>query len=341
MAPSRDSHPNSVLLWKIGALGDVVMTTPLVRQLRRALPHARIDYLVGAASRAVVEGNPHLNAVRTFDEAILFRQEVSRLGEVLALLRGYHTVFVLDKHWIFGWLAWVAGTPRRIGFRRRPVEGWPHTRAVPYGALRHEIDCYLDLAEAADLPVNRADSAPELPAADRFVLPDEPYTVAINSGGSNPGEASEVRKLPAPLFASLVEALRARGTVVFLGSPQEHAAYETLARYGGRNLCGSTSLREAWHILAHAQAIYATDSGLMHMAGAVSSSLVAVFGPTHPLRKCPPGAQWVWQDQGLYDPAYELFGRPPRGRYFSSLTLDAILRGSERPTDSARVETVL
>lgn len=323
----RAREPKAVLLWKIGALGDVLMTTPLLRQLRRQLPAARIDYLVGSGSRAVVEGNPHLDAVRTFDESILFRRQATRLGDVLALLRGYDTVFVLDKHWIFGWLARLSGVPRRIGFRRRSVEGWPHTRAAPYGALRHEIDCYLDLAETAGLAVDRADRAPELPGRERFLLPDEPYTVAINSGGSNPGEASHVRKLPAPLFASLVEALKARGGVVFLGSPQEHAAYEPLARrYGGRNLCGSTSLRQAWDVLARAQAVYTTDTGLMHMAGAVSSPVVAVFGPTHPLRKCPPGAHWVWKDDALYDPAYEVFGRSPDGQYFRTLRLDDILR---------------
>jgi len=314
-----------VLLWKVGALGDVVMTTPLLRQLRLQLPQARIDYLVGHASRAVIEGNPHLDSVRTFDESILFGARMSRLGEIVTLLRGYDIVFVLDKHWIFGWLARLAGVPRRIGFRRRAVEGWPHTAIVPYGLLRHEIDCYLDLLEAAQLAVDREDRALELPPAEPFALA-QPYVVAINSGGSNPGEASEVRKLPAPLFAQVVETLAARRTVVFLGSAQEHASYEALARrHGGHNLCGATSLRQAWDVLGRADAVCTTDTGLMHMAGAVSRSVVAVFGPTHPQRKCPPGARWVWHDEHQYDPAYEVFGRLPRGRWFGALTAEAIL----------------
>ena len=78
-------------------------------------------------------------------------------------------------------------------------------------------------------------------------------------------------------------------------------------------------------MLAQAQAVYTTDTGLMHMAAAVNDAVTAVFGPTHPLRKCPPGARWVWRDEDSYDPRYELFGRVPAGRYFEALTVADIL----------------
>ena len=314
-----------VLLWKVGALGDVIMTTPLLRQLRAQLPSARIDYLVGRSSRAALEGNPALDRLLEFDEQILFRGQLRRLGQVLASLRGYDSIYVLDKHWIFAWLARASGVPQRIGFSRRRMEGWPHTRRVPYGALRHEIDCYLDLAEAAGLEVDREDRALQLPAREPLALP-QPYVVVINSGGNNAGEASEVRKLPAPLFAALAEALAARTPVVFLGSAQERKDYEAhAARLGARNLCGATTLRQAWDVLAQAQAVYTTDTGLMHMAGACNAHVVALFGPTHPSRKCPPGARWVWSDEDRYDPDYELFGRLPRGMYFDRMTVGHIL----------------
>lgn len=321
----RNLQPKRILLWKIGALGDVLMTTPLLRQLRRHNPRAQIDYLVGRAARAVLEGNPHLDRLLEFDERILYGAQLRRIGEVLALLRGYDIIYILDKHWIFGCLAQAAGIPQRIGFRRRAVEGWLHTTQVPYGRLRHEIDCYLDLAQGSGLPVDRAELGPQLPAADPYPL-RQPYVVAINSGGDNPGEASQVRKLPAPLFAALVEALAGRTPVVFLGSSKERAAYEPLAvRHGARNLCGGTTLRQAWDVLAQAEAVYSTDTGLMHMAAAVNDAVTAMFGPTHPLRKCPPRARWIWRDEDRYDPRYELFGRLPHSRYFDRMRVDDIL----------------
>jgi ADP-heptose:LPS heptosyltransferase len=313
-----------ILLWKIGALGDIVMTTPLVRQLRRALPGASIDYLTGRGCASILEGNPHIDQIRSFDESILYGGQVGRLREVLTLLRGYDCIFALDKHWIFPLLARLAGTPTRIGFRRRPHEGLLLTRTVRYGALRHEIDYYLDLAEAAGWPIRRDDVALEGPMEAAFAC--EPGSVVlINSGGDNANESSKARRMPDTLFGELVEICAAQNPVVFLGSASEAGYYERFAGAGRTNLCGRTSLALATAVLRQAARVITTDTGLMHLAAAVNRQVTAVFGPTHPLRKCPPGARWAWDDDARYDPRYELFGTVPAGDYFGSLTVTDIL----------------
>jgi ADP-heptose:LPS heptosyltransferase len=323
-----------ILLWKIGALGDVLMTTPLVRQLRKALPEARIDYLTGNSCVAVIEGNANLDRVIGFDESILFRAKAARLGEVVRLLRGYDAVFVLDKHWIFQVLAWFARVPVRVGFMRRWHEGVLHTHRVPYGHLRHEIHCYLDLAAAYGLPVDLEDVRVELPPAGDSPVPP-PYCVLVNSGGANAGETSDVRRMPDALFGALVRHCSASGPVVFLGSREERAYYERHMGETCLNLCGQTGLRQAWAVLAQAQTVYATDSGLMHMAAAVNPRLTAIFGPTHPARKCPPGARWTWADDERYDDRYEVFGAVPRGTFFQGMELADILQRA-RPSPLSR-----
>lgn len=324
----RSQPPRTVLLWKIGALGDVLMTTPLLRQLRAALPNSRIDYLTGNGCMAVLQGNPHIDQVLGFDESILYAGQVARAATLLPLLRGYDAIFVLDKHWIFSLLAWLARAPMRVGFSRRWHEGALHTHRVPYGALRHEIDCYLDLAAVLQLPVDRADTRLELPVGEPFSLP-EPYVVLVNSGGDNRNERSSVRRLPPPLFDELVASCSGRATLVFLGTQAESAQYDRYASRTALNLCGRTSLRQAWTVLQRAQAVYTTDTGLMHMAAAVNANVTAIFGPTHPLRKCPPGARWVGRDEALYRPDYELFGRVPAARYFRTLRAEDILERAQ------------
>lgn len=313
-----------IVLWKIGALGDVLMTTPLVSQLREAYPDAEIDYLVGRSSAIVLNNNPYLDRVIPFDEKILYERKLTELGKIIGALRGYDAVFVLDKHWIFSLLARAANVPQRIGFARTWFEGVFHTRKVPYGPVRHEIDYYLGLGRLFGVPSAMVTPRMALPPAVTYPL-DPPYTVLVNSGGAHIFERSSVRRMPPALFEELVQECSASGKVVFLGSAAERDDYEKYATASTMNLCGKTSLPEAWHILAHAEKVYATDTGLMHMAAAVNARLTAVFGPTHPLRKCPPGASWVWADVDVYEAGYELFGRIPRGEYFRKLTAREIL----------------
>ena len=83
---------------------------------------------------------------------------------------------------------------RRIGFRRRWYEGLLLTRTAPYGALRHEIDCDLDLAQAGGWPVAREDVQLVAPAETAFEGGGQPV-VLINSGGDNANESSQVRRI--------------------------------------------------------------------------------------------------------------------------------------------------
>lgn len=314
----------NIAFWKIGALGDVLMTTPLVRQVRKAFPEAKIDYLVGRACAAMLEGNSHLDSVITFDETILYERKIAQLGSIVKLLRGYDVVFVLDKHWIFGLLAFCAQAPVRIGFARRSWEGVFHTQKLPYHKVEHEINYYLELGKTLGLSIDFSDISLELPESKSYLI-EQPYIVLINGGGSNAYEQSAVRRMPPELFGELVQQCQVDGKVVFLGARDEWVEYEKFASERTINLCGKTSLQEAWHVLKHAQAVFSTDTGLMHMAGAVNSNLTAIFGPTHPLRKCPPGAQWIWDDEDIYDEAYELYGHIPNGRYFRKLSGAKIL----------------
>ncbi|MEJ8838818.1 glycosyltransferase family 9 protein [Ramlibacter sp. AN1133] len=300
------------------------MTTPLLRQLRRALPEASIDYLTGRGCAPILAGNPYIDRVLPFDASILFGAQLGRVRELLPLLRDYDCIFILDKHWIFALLARFAGAPMRIGFRRRAHEGVLLTHKVAYGALHHEIDYYLDLLEAAGWPVARGDVALDAPAQQPFAG-EGASAVLVNSGGENANERSSVRRMPDALFGALVETCAARTPVVFLGSPSERAYYERFTGAGRTNLCGRTSIAEAASLLRAAARVITTDTGLMHLAAAVNPRVTAVFGPTHPLRKCPPGACWVWADEERYDPRYELFGRVPGSHYFAALTVADIL----------------
>lgn len=312
-----------ILLWKIGALGDVMMTTPLVRQLRRQFPDAQIDYLVGQHARILLDGNKAVSNVIAFDESILVEKQLRRLPGLIAQLSGYDLLFTLDKHWIFGLLAFFSRVPKRVGFARGR-EGWAYQYQVPYGEIRHEVDYYLDLATAAGVQVDHGDRTLQLPPFTETSPVGGRYVALSNAGGANIRERSSVRRMPDAVFAELVQRLSVGHTVVCVGSAAERSYYDAFSQ--ATNLCGTLSLAETWSVLRRAAAFITTDNGLMHMAGAVTDRIVAVFGPSHPARKLPAGARAIWLDEKDYDSAYEVFGQVPQQEFFKTLSVEAILQ---------------
>ncbi len=138
-----------ILVFKIGALGDVIMTTPFLRQLRKNYPDSKIDYLIGRYASRSLEGNKSVDEIIEFDENIFYKKKIAGWIKLIKDIRErrYNMVFVLDKHRFFNITAKMSGIKERIGFDRNG-EGVFLTRKVRYGPIRHEVHYYLDLLKA-------------------------------------------------------------------------------------------------------------------------------------------------------------------------------------------------
>jgi ADP-heptose:LPS heptosyltransferase len=321
-----------ILFFKFGAMGDVLMTTPLVRQTRQAFPDTEIDYCVADAFATVLRDNPHLNRLLTFDPKIFtsfkpmgFLKLVSRIRT-----RCYDCVFVLDKHPIFALTAFLTAIEDRIGFVRDAASKFFLTRCVPFGGLRHDVHSNLDLLgvlTAVDYADTRMEFIPGRCRIEKFQL-TRPYVACANSGGENVRETGRIRRLPDEKFLDLLRDLAAQQTVVLLGNRGDREYYDSLTLPKSVvNLAGETSILECVEIIAHAEKFFTTDCGLMHLAATTATPIFAFFGPTHPRRKAPlrENVDWVWTDEKIYDAEYDRRGRTPHGVYFSSLDFRRLL----------------
>ncbi|GAB4369841.1 MAG: glycosyltransferase family 9 protein [Deltaproteobacteria bacterium] len=313
-----------ILLFRLGALGDLLMTTPFVRQLRRRFPEARIEYWTGRSFSRILEGNPHLDEVIGFPEEIYFHRSVPGILRLVRSVRRrrYDMAFVLDRHWVFPLSAFLFGIRRRIGFDRLGREGILLTDRIRYSDVRHEILYYLDLlrpfggADERDLGMEFFPAPREVASAERFwedrgLGGDRVVCLAVG-GGENPGQSMPWKRWPAEAYEELGRRLSADGfRVLLVGGPSDAAVAE---RIGGGNRFLSAvgaSLGESAVLLSKACAVVCSDGGTMHLASAVTDRLISLFGPTDPGRLAPWNGYRLLRGAPPCAPCYDLHGRFP------------------------------
>lgn len=288
--------PERVLVILLGAIGDVVCGMPLVQRLRAGWPGTRIAWAVepGAA--------PLLQTHAAVDEVIVFRrgQGTAALIEFLRAVRDSRPDLTLDlqRHFKSGLTSWCSGAARRVGFHwRNSREGnrlfntdsiWPVRDFTP--KLSHFLR-FADYLGVPHVPVSFGLQA--TPAERQHVAPllapaGEPLA-ALHIGST---WAS--RQWLSQPTAALCRALRTRGLgVVLVGGPADVPfALAVLAAGAGDvvNCVGRTSLREVIAVMERAAVAIGPDSGPMHIASAVGTPVVALFGATSPARSGP----WGW-----------------------------------------------
>jgi lipopolysaccharide heptosyltransferase II len=282
-----------VLIVLPGALGDVVRALPLLGRLRRGLADAVIGWAVEPPSAPVLAGHPWLDRVLVFERAggarafARFLREVGRerWDVALDLGRGIKSAMI----------ARASGARDRIGFARADAReaGWLFsTRRLPaQGTARAKLLQFLAFADALGLP----------PAPIEFGLaPTEAErgdAAGLTAGLAGPlvaacvGSSCPSRRWFPERTAAVLRALRDRhgASAVLLGAPADAAYALDVVRAGGpaRDLVGRTTLRQLVAILARARLAFGPDSGALHVAAAVGTPAVSLWGATSPARSAP------------------------------------------------------
>ncbi len=313
----------SVLILRPCCIGDVLQSTALVNALRHALPDVRLGYAVGPWSRPVLEGNPSLDAIVDTGAVVGGRKPSPR--QYLRLVRtlragNWDACFVLERSPLFGLAAWMAGIPDRIGLDSAG-RGLALTWRVPLRPRRQEAEAALDLARAVGLDVDdpRTEFHPSTldeQEVDRLALPeDAPWVVLAPGGGVNPGTELTAKRWGSERFGALAGRIAGHGYLPLLvgGSGDRATAEEALAAAGGAavNLCGRLSLTAVGALLQRSRLLVANDTGVLHLAAAVGTPVVGLFGPTDPALYAPYGvAQHVIWHPRTCSPCFRQRQRP-------------------------------
>jgi len=321
--------PDHIFLIRTHAIGDVLLTTPVLRALKQAWPRTRLTMLVGDKSRPVLEGNIHLDAIHSFPESWWFQR---RWGDIWRLTRSIRQVpkemlILFHASPLLHLWGWLLSAPLRVGFDAEGA-GFFLTHRVPLDlqGRRYLGEVNLDLVRALGLPAGSPE--PEIflssaeQAAGSSLLPaasGKKWLVgAAPGGGQNPLEQITVKHWPASHYAKLLGQLASACpiTVVLLGDRldvQVEEIAQTLRAQGVEviNLRGRTNLRELAAVIGHLDLLITNDSAPMHLAVALQTPVIALFGPTAATALFPAGPQRLaLQSPAGCSPCYP-FGRSP------------------------------
>ena len=275
-----DAAPERLLLIRLSAFGDVIHTIPAVVALREALPQTEIAWAVEPAYAELVEIVARVKAIRVS----LKRWSVARIAAARRDVRGFSTAIDFQGLIKSALIARVSGARDRYGFARDVIREKPAAlfvnRPATIDRSKHVVEWNMELARTFAPAITRVPEVDFTPFAQEASgqLARFANRVVLLPGAGKPG-----KQWPVERFAELAK--RIGSDVLVVWGPGE----EALARAIGAEVAPPTNFRELAFVLRHAKLVIGADTGPLHLAAALATPLVGLYGPTDPARNGPYG----------------------------------------------------
>lgn len=278
-----------VVFVRTDRLGETILNLPAAASIKAALPHAALTFVAHPEVAPLLQRLPWIDAVVPYDEAST-RAWWSRALALRALLRAQRcdAVIVSNAKKELHLAVWLAGIPRRVGYDRKWGR-WLLThrlRDQRAGGTRHEVEWNLDLVRALGLPVNGP--AWRMPLFEsewddvRRRLAAQGLDVSRPWLAVHPWTSNVRKQWPPERYRALIEAIHAylKHAVVLVGGAeaQPYAASVIPAGVPVANLIGHLSLVQLAACLKQARLLISSDSGPVHLAAAMGTSTLVLFG---------------------------------------------------------------
>ena len=287
----------NVLIIKLRYLGDVLLATPTLRAIKAARPDVRLMMMVNRGTEDVLSGNPDLDGIMVLDKGSLAAQ--SRLIAGLRR-RGFDTVVDLTDGDRSAFLSWISGASVRIGFNdEHRWRGKYYTQVVQsVPGVQHRIDRDLEALKPMGIQAESKDlllrvTPEEVDSADQLLDRLACSAIAVD-GDIAAGRAVLVQGLASGAVRGVGGSVDLSGWVPGIDWREQRrsrsrAADSTMAKSRPTILAGRTTIKQFAAIAKRSALFVGSDSGAMHIAAAVGTSVVALFGPSNPREWGPRG----------------------------------------------------
>ena len=299
----KDFAPERILVIKLDHIGDVLLATPVFSNLRRAYPNAELHALTGAWSRVVLEKHPDVNNVVEYNSPAFCRTgQPTSLRETFNLYRQLHRqkydlIVELRSDWRTVWFAFLRLTPKRLSRAALQVA---NKLGFAQFSGTHETTRNLDVLRQAGIPTSVETAIFSVTTEDKKWASDFLATYQIDRQhpliAIHPGSPIALKRWLPERYAELADWLIAqkRAQILFVGVKDEipiTTEIQALMRGESINIAGKTTLIQLASILPTCNVFIGNDSGPMHLAAAVGTQTIGLYGPGDPTRFGPAGAK--------------------------------------------------
>lgn len=268
-----------ILVIRFSSIGDIVLTTPVIRCLKKQLPEAEIHYYTKPSFAPILESNPYIHKVHVLPES----------GLIANSLKGLKFDHIVDLH---------------CSFRSRVVRAKIKGKSSGFSKLNfrkfllvtfgidtlpdiHIVDRYFQAVKPLGIQNDKQGLDYFIASDDEVNIESLPETHRQTFTALVAGATFATKRLPLHKLAELAEKIE--GPIVILGGKTDTEAGEYLEKeFAGKakgkifNACGKFNLNQSASLLQKAEVVYTHDTGLMHIAAALKKNIVSIWGNTVP-----------------------------------------------------------
>ena len=266
-----------ILIIRLSSIGDIVLTTPVIRCVKKQIPDVELHYLVKKQFRTVIEHNPYIDKIHLFD---------GDLRKTIRELKDENFDFIVDLH----------KNIRSIRIKcalKRPSDSFPKLNYEKWLLVNfkinrlpdiHIVDRYFEAVRSLQVKNDGL-------GLDYFIAPEdeinashlpegffENYTVLVIGG------AHQTKQIPVEKSGEICQSLN--NPVVICGGTTDHENGESIMRLtGGQgvfNACGKFNIGQSASLIRQAKQIITSDTGMMHIAAAFQKNIISLWGNTVP-----------------------------------------------------------
>ena len=265
-----------ILVVRFSSIGDIVLTTPVVRCLKKQLPTSEIHYLTKKSFLSVIEANPYIDKIHTIDRSI---------KEILPLLKDENYDFIVDLHNNI--------RTKSLTFQlKKPFARFPKLHLLKWLYVQFKIDRLpaLHIVERYFKAVKKLGITSDQNPCDFFLLPEDKIDPFAHFGLKEKsyiafaiGAQFATKRLPVHKIIEICEGINE--PIILLGGKEDidiSAKIKQKLPNKIINACGLYRIGQSASIVQHAKAIITHDTGLMHIASAFQVPIISIWGNTTP-----------------------------------------------------------